>query len=364
MNLFYINNKEYKTDATILDHINIKSIPKSYKVWLGSSPQDAFLCNDPGDVFVIDKNVYDLYYNSDIFSHHKDSIFLVEATEEKKSIETVLELTKFLLQKNFTKKSKVIAIGGGITQDITAFCAATYKRGIKWVYFPTTLLSMCDSCIGGKTGINFNNIKNQLALFSSPTQVHLAPHFLSTLSDDDIKSGLGECIKLFKMAGERSLDIYKECVKDGTLIGGKEVTLVREALQIKRAVVEEDEFETGNRTALNYGHTIGHALEVATNYRIPHGKAVAIGCIVEDNICKESSGDNIAPLVRDLIQKDIEEIDIDYDLVFSLVKKDRKVLGNKIKIATSPQPGTIIFDLIDLDEKFKNKMESYLRAIV
>ncbi len=361
MSLFYINGKEYKTTETELDHFKVKSIPKSYNAWFNSSPQDAYLCYEPGDIFLIDNNVYSLYYNTEIFSRFRDQTFLMNATEEDKSIDTVLKLTQFLLDKKFTKKSKLIVIGGEITQDVAAFTSAVYKRGIKWVYFPTTLLSMCDSCIGGKTGINFNNIKNQLALFSSPTQVYIAPHFLSTLSQEDIKSGLGECIKLFRMAGEDSLDVYKKCVEKGLLVKGNETSLIKEALSIKKAVIEDDEFEVGNRTALNYGHTIGHALEVATGYKLPHGKAVAIGCVVEDNICKEGSSDDYVDLVQDLVSED-KNIHIDYDLVFSLVKKDRKVLGDKIKIATSQKFGEIHFEFVNLDDSFKERMTLFLRS--
>ena len=140
----------------------------------------------------------------------------------------------------------------------------------------------------------------------------------------------------------------------------EEALLIKEALSIKKAVIEDDEFETGNRTALNYGHTIGHALEVATKYKLPHGKAVAIGCVVEDNICKEGSSDDYLQLVHDLVSKDTD-IDVDYDLVFSLVKKDRKVLGNKIKIATSEVSGQVNFEIVDLDESFKQKMIIFLR---
>ena len=361
MSSFYINNTQYFTTKTDIDHINIKSVPRPYKVWLDSSAQDAYLCYEPGDIFLIDNNVYNLYYNTDLFSRFSDSTFLIDAIEKNKSIETVLSFTRFLLDRNFTKKSKIIVIGGGITQDIAAFTAAVYKRGIKWVYFPTTLLSMCDSCIGGKTGINFNDIKNQLALFSSPSQIYLAPHYLSTLSDGDIKSGLGECLKLFRMAGVESMNLYRECVDKGNLVKGKEMTLIKEALEIKKAVIEEDEFETGNRTALNYGHTIGHALEVATNYKIPHGKAVAIGCAVEDNICKSGSADDYINLVHELVSDDVSTT-IDYDKVLSLVKKDRKVMGDKIKIAASEEAGKVSFVIVNLDEDFREKMITSLGA--
>lgn len=361
MSSFYIEGTKYTASKTDIDHINIESVPRSYKAWFNSSPQDVYLSYEVGDIFLIDSNVYNLYYKTELFSGTKDSVFIIDAKEENKSIETVLSFTNFLLEKGFTKKSKLIVIGGGITQDVAAFTAAIYKRGIKWVYFPTTLLSMCDSCIGGKTGINFSGIKNQLALFSSPTQVYLAPHFLSTLSDGDIKSGLGECIKLFRMAGKESLKLYEQCVKDGQLVKGKEITLIKEALEIKKAVIEEDEFETGNRTALNYGHTIGHALEVATKYKIPHGKAVAIGCVVEDNICKENSANSYIKLVQDLLSSDTDT-KLDYEEVFSLVKKDRKVLGDKIKIASAEEAGEINFNIIDLDETFKNKMVASLEV--
>jgi len=355
---FYINNKKYEIVDGEEDGLVISSVPKSYRAWLGSSPSDVRLVYEPGDIFLIDRNVYDIFYRENNFIPD-DCVYYIDAVEEEKNIETVLNFIRFLVGKKFTKKSKLIVVGGGITQDVAAFSAAVYKRGIRWVFFPTTLLSMCDSCIGGKTGINFENAKNQLALFSSPTAIYLAPYFLSTLKEQDIKSGLGEALKLFNMAGLSFLETYKKCVKEGVLIDQKAEKLIREALKIKKAVIEEDEFELGNRTALNYGHTVGHALEVATRYAIPHGQAIAIGMVVADEI-SDSPNQEIKKLVSDLVGN-LKNIDLDYEEIFSLIKKDRKVLGDTIRIVTCPSSGKIVFKESILDEKFKDKVIASLR---
>jgi 3-dehydroquinate synthase len=307
---------------------------------------------------LIDRNVYNIFYRASKFIP-EDCVYYIDAVEKEKNIETVLDFVRFLVSKKFTKKSKLIVVGGGITQDIAAFSAAVYKRGIKWVFFPTTLLSMCDSCIGGKTGINFESAKNQLALFSSPTAVYLAPYFLSTLKEQDIKSGLGEALKLFNMAGPAALETYKECVDEGVLTSHKTEKLIREALKIKKAVVEEDEFELGNRTALNYGHTVGHALEAATKYSIPHGQAIAIGLVVADEV-SGNHNQEVKKLVSDLVGN-LKNIDLDYEEVFSFIKKDRKVFGDTIKIVTCPSSGKIVFKESVLDEKFKDKVIESLK---
>ncbi len=357
MTSFYIENKKYDIDTDKRDSLSISSIPRNYRVWFSTSVHDVRLSYEDGDIFLVDKNVYDLFYK-DTETIPKDSVYFINATEENKNINTVLGFVKFLVEKKFTKKSKLIVIGGGITQDIAAFAAAVYKRGIRWDFYPTTLLAMCDSCIGGKTGINFENAKNQLALFSSPSGVYLAPYFLTTLKQEDLKSGLGEMLKLFNMAGLTFLETYDKCVNKGVLNSSHAESLVLEALKIKKAVIEDDEFELENRTALNYGHTVGHALEVATNYAIPHGQAVAIGMVVEDEI-SDNHDSYVKSLVSDLVGE-LKDINLDYEEVFSLVKKDRKVLGDSIKLVTCSSSGKIIFKNTLMDEAFKDKMVSSL----
>ena len=198
-----------------------------------------------------------------------------DAMEINKGIDKVLRVCEDLLVYGFDKGHTLIVIGGGIVQDIGAFTAKVYKRGINWVFVPTTLLSQCDSCIGGKTALNHLNYKNQLALFSAPNKVIIDTEFLNTLQPQDITSGYGEIVKLFLTGGSWYVDQFDEFTREEAIF---------HALSIKKAVVECDEFEDNERKSLNYGHSFGHVIESMTDYAIPHGTAVMLGIDIINKI--------------------------------------------------------------------------------
>ena len=173
------------------------------------------------------------------------------------------------MELGFTKKNTLHVVGGGITQDIASMCAAIFKRGIEWVFTPTTLLSMCDSCIGSKMGVIHNNSKNQLGTFYPPKRVIINVSFLRSLSKRDIYSGIGEILKLYALDNVPwVIDDFEEALK--------------KCLSIKKKIVEEDELEKTIRPCLNYGHTFGHVFETMSDFKIPHGVAVLIGMYVID----------------------------------------------------------------------------------
>jgi len=183
----------------------------------------------------------------------------------------------FLQQHDCNKQSVVIAVGGGILQDIVAFAAHVYYRGLKWHFVPTTLLSMADSCIGAKSSINFNGFKNQLGSFHSPARVYIVDQFVRTLSDDEVRSGYGEIFKLFLIGSRDLFGRLKEAVAQDGFRNPSLPEFIYESLRVKQAIIEVDEYETGPRRILNYGHTFGHALEGLTHYEVPHGLAVVWG---------------------------------------------------------------------------------------
>jgi 3-dehydroquinate synthase len=187
MNKFTIQNTPFEISTEIKNNILIKSHPEDYQVTFEKFT-NAFTDNQ---VVLIDKNVQLLY------NVHHSKMIVMEATELNKSIETVLYICEKLLKFNFDKGCTLVVIGGGIIQDLGAFTAKTFKRGVNWIYYPTTLLSQCDSCIGGKTALNFKQYKNQLALFSAPQKVIIDTNFLKTLKPEDIVSGYGEIVKLY-----------------------------------------------------------------------------------------------------------------------------------------------------------------------
>ena len=238
--------------------------------------------NKQKNFLFVDKNVNKIY--KDKF-WEKDNTLTLIANEENKTINTSLLVIDLLNKNNFTKKEILISIGGGITQDVTAFARSIFKRGINWTYFPTTLLSMADSCIGAKSAINYEGTKNLIGLFSAPREVFINTTFLKTLDKRDVLSGYGEIIKLCIVGGESTIEKFKK-VKDlqNEDLLFKIDVLIKTALMVKKAVITEDEFENNIRKALNYGHTIGHAIEPIVKYKIPHGIAVLIGMFVENCI--------------------------------------------------------------------------------
>ena len=185
-----------------------------------------------------------------------------------------------ILKKEIKRDYEICSIGGGIVQDISGFVSSILFRGINWVYIPTTILSQCDSCIGGKTSINFAKYKNQIGNFYPPKKIFLDTSFLKTLNIKDIKSGLGEMAHYYLVANKKEWNFFKLNL-DRVLRKKFNIKIMKKlifkSLKIKKRFIEEDEFDQGYRLILNYGHTFGHAIEKITNYKIPHGLAVAHG---------------------------------------------------------------------------------------
>lgn len=228
-----------------------------------------------GTHYVIDKNVASTL--GDIFD--ADSVIQIDANESTKSYRGIEPIIEQLLDKNLRRDSHLVAIGGGITQDIVCFIANTYMRGVAWTFVPTTLLAQADSCIGSKSSINFGKYKNLLGSFTPPNNVIISNEFLKTLPDTDIRSGIGEILKLYIIDGKHIHTPWikshlQECLYD--------------ALQIKKQYIEIDEFDTGVRNILNYGHCFGHAIESASDFGVPHGIAVTIGMDIANKFALEN----------------------------------------------------------------------------
>ncbi len=234
--------------------------------------------------FVIDKNVYEIY-NELLNDIPNNRLFIVEATENNKIIDTALNVCEKITEIVAKRNAVLVSFGGGIIQDITGFAANITYRGIKWIYVPTTLLAACDSCIGGKTSLNYKNYKNLLGTFYPPDCIHICSQFFLSLSERDFKSGLGEVIKFNIMIGKNGLfnienNIENLLSRDMDVIN----TFVESSLNFKKRFIEIDEFDKGERIKLNFAHTFGHSIEVVSNYEIPHGTAVAIGMIMANSI--------------------------------------------------------------------------------
>ena len=208
--IFSVGNTIFEDNIDNSDNIKIKSYNKTYDV-LYNNKNLSELINEiyiDKDFIFIDRNVYNLDQSS-LYKINNKYYFIFDAIEDNKNIESVLKLIDILYELKFNKKNKLIVIGGGITQDVCGFTSAIYKRGINWTFIPTTLLSMTDSAIGGKVGINRNS-KNVLALFVSPNKIYISDYFLKSLKHDDIISGLGESLKLSLTGGNSCYEIFKK----------------------------------------------------------------------------------------------------------------------------------------------------------
>jgi 3-dehydroquinate synthase len=308
----------------------------------------------------MDENVANLYGRS-IFTDHET--FKLIAEEDNKVLPVATTLLDKLQEKNFTKNETFLSAGGGITQDLSAFARAVYKRGINWFYMPTTLLAMADSCIGAKSCLNYGGVKNQLGLFSAPHKVYIYDGFLNTLPHRDVLSGYGEIIKLIIVGGETAINKLISLTKDQNNDKLKNIhQLIMLSLLIKKSVIEIDEFEVDIRKALNYGHTIGHAIEPLVNYTIPHGIAISIGMYIENIIASEygTLPKHKADYLNSIIKPFIDSESINYLKDLSLqdiiknMKRDKKALSDDVYMAVPLQIGNFNILKVSVDDKFEN----------
>ena len=212
-------------------------------------------------------------------------IIEIPAGEASKSMDTVLDVAGQLLAQNISRRSLIIALGGGVVGDVAGFVASIYMRSVPYVQIPTTLLAQVDSSVGGKTGVNLLQGKNLLGTFYQPKTVFIELSMLDTLSDDDFRNGLAEVIK-YGIISDYEIFELLEHQRDAIQKRRPDLiqTLVERSCKTKAEIVENDEREAGQRRVLNFGHTLGHALEAASDYELSHGQAVATGMVAAANI--------------------------------------------------------------------------------
>jgi shikimate kinase / 3-dehydroquinate synthase len=239
---------------------------------------------DKSGVFIIsDTHVADLYAQQLTVRLQNEgrrtvALCAVPPNERAKSIKWLASIWNFLLDNGANRQSTILALGGGVVGDLAGFSAATYMRGIRWINVPTTLLGMVDAGIGGKTGVNLPRGKNLVGAFYPPTHVLIDPELLATLSPRNFSSGMAEVVK-HAMLGE--LELLAICRLGPERIGNNLEEMISRAAGVKIRIVESDPYEMSQRQSLNLGHTIGHAIEKASRYKLTHGESVAIGLVVE-----------------------------------------------------------------------------------
>ncbi|MEO0059936.1 MAG: hypothetical protein RLZZ312_1583 [Bacteroidota bacterium] len=216
-------------------------------------------------------------------------IIEIEDGEENKNIQTCVEIWKALTELGADRKSVLISLGGGVVTDIGGFVASTYKRGIDFIHVPTTLLAMVDASIGGKNGVDLDHLKNQIGIIRNPKTILIDSFFLKTLPENQLKSGMAEMLKHGLIFDETYWDKFYDLKNlDFQTLD----TLIYESIVIKNTIVTQDPTENGIRKALNFGHTLGHAiesyfLESETKTKLLHGEAIAVGMILESFLSRE-----------------------------------------------------------------------------
>ena len=302
---------------------------------------EAFDLRDHKICIVTDSNVAALYLEEvkAVLSQccSKISVFIFPAGEENKNLNTVKELYEHLIREHFDRKDMLAALGGGVTGDLCGFAAATYLRGIDFIQIPTTLLSQVDSSIGGKTGVDFDAYKNMVGAFHMPRLVYTNLEALLTLPKEQFSSGMGEVIKHGLIRDKA----YYQWLKDNhDAIMARDLSVCREMVfwsnEIKKAVVEKDPTEQGERAYLNFGHTLGHAVEKLKDFSLLHGHCVGLGCVAAARICR------LKGLLTWQEEMDIRETmerfgipvtvnGLSWDAVYQATKKKKKMDSGSVK---------------------------------
>jgi len=279
--------------------------------------------------FIIDEKLVGCYPDVLKSVIENPRTILIEASESSKAIIQVLPIIEKLIANGMRRDQTIVAIGGGIIQDITCFISTVLFRGVNWKFIPTTLLSQADSCIGSKSSINLGKTKNILGSFKPPSDILINPMFLQTLDKREIFSGVGEILKVHVIGGVEVYDsvasVYDSLFRDPIVL----LEYIKKSLLIKKKYIEIDEFDKGIRNIFNYGHSFGHSIESATKFAIPHGIAVTIGMDMANRIAVDR---NLLPeghyqRMHEVLRKNyLPYIDtkIPLDRLLAALKKDKK----------------------------------------
>jgi len=298
---------------------------KQYEIFLGENILDKLtaLVGDRKTAVVSDNNVWKLHGDKIISVLGNVPVFVIPNGEKSKRFSTLEEILDFFAEAQLDRSSVVIAFGGGVVGDITGLAAALFMRGISYIQVPTTIVADVDSSIGGKCAVDLKCGKNLAGVFSQPEAVLCDISLLGTLSETEFSNGMGEVIKYGVGFDSQILDLAENARENI-------MEIIPLCIDIKRRIVESDEFDRGERKKLNLGHTVGHAIEKLSEYNIPHGMAVGLGLSV---MCR-SFIPEYADRVDGILKKNGIEVHLTYSAkeLSSCALSDKKKCGNYISI--------------------------------
>ena len=277
-------------------------------------------------------------------------IYSIPAGESNKNLDEIRKIYEFLLERHFDRHDLLVALGGGVVGDMCGFTAATYLRGVSFIQIPTTLLAQCDSSIGGKTGVDLGGVKNMVGAFYMPRLVYMNVSTLNSLDDRQYASGFAEVMKHGLIKDQ---NYYTWLIENMYEINDKDpevlLEMVQRSCEIKRAVVEKDPTEKGDRALLNFGHTLGHAIEKYMNFEMLHGECVALGAVAAAFISWKRQLISMEEYyeIRDMFvpfNLPISIDSIDKDAVLDITKSDKKSDSDKIKFILLKKIGKAFID--------------------
>jgi len=352
--------------------LTIKSQFHDYSVEEYSSLGTALesIAGSKGTLFLIDGAVVRNYAKAFEGVVPEEKRIVIEASEEQKSFERLTPIFLELLERGLKRDGTLVVIGGGVLQDIGCFIATVLFRGVRWELIPTTLLAQADSCIGSKSSINIGAYKNQIGTFYPPHRVLLVNEVLKSLPWDEIRSGLGEVIKLQLIAGDAGFTELMDDLQGMTPDSdwGVISKWVARSMAVKKKYIEEDEMDRGIRNILNYGHTFGHAYESATQYAIPHGIAVLLGILTATHLSVRLG------LVTTSHYQDLREqllpwchpngealLTADREAIFKAIRHDKKNTGDAVNCILTRGAGRMEKMKVDFLGDLVPAVEQFLR---
>lgn len=292
----------------------------------------------------------------------------IPAAEDNKSLERTPELVRELSANGIRRDHLLVAVGGGITQDLTCFVASILFRGMDWMFLPTTLLAQADSCIGSKSSINAGATKNLVGTFFAPRAVSIATEFLKSLDGIDLRSGVGEMLKAHAIDGPATFDCIAADYEALFINPETMLAYVRRSLNIKKRLVEIDEFDRGPRNVMNYGHSFGHAIEAATDFAIPHGIAVTMGADFANfvaarlNFSTPAHFRRMHPVLR-RNYRGYEDVVIPVSRVLAALGRDKKNVGGDLVLVLPNKDGIIDKIRLQPGESFANYCLEFLEEV-
>jgi len=350
------------------DRLDITSHKGIYSVFFEDNAFSRLGADVPGDAhFIVDAKVARLYAEPLAPVLAGDRVLLIEASEKAKNLELFSGYVETLMDQGFNRNRRLVAVGGGVTQDIACFLAATMMRGVSWSLYPTTLLAQADSCIGSKSSINVGRTKNTMGTFTPPDTVHLDVAVLDTLDHTEVLSGVGEMLKVHVIDGPDSFDAmaadYERLFTDKAVME----QYVRRSLDIKKAYIEPDEFDRGIRNIFNYGHSFGHAVESATRFGIPHGIAVSLGMDMANTLSARlgfGTAAHAERMHRAIVKNYAAHlVPIPEEPFFAALAKDKKATNTGVRFILPNADGRLEIAEHPVDDAFKGLCREFFNEV-